>query len=97
MKIEFHYYNRKSRIPHISVSFIRDVSVVPRIGEKITHHQNGVSITYKVKDVLHVYEDREWYQKNFGTESVLITLLEQTQEEASKEFDQILEASGCSK
>jgi hypothetical protein len=46
-------------------SFEKELTVIPRIGEKVYRYIEGVSSRdsrFKVIDVYHIYEEREWYK-----------------------------------
>ena len=76
MKIEFQYFTPESVIPHIPVTFKRVVSAVPQKQDIIVHHRYGKTLIFKVKDVYHVYEDREEYKdKDYGGDRIIVTLL----------------------
>lgn len=97
MKVKFGYYSSDARIRHIAQTFERDVPVVPRVGERVVIHEDGNSIEFEVKSVLHVYENRERYQgKDYNPEGVHVTLLKIPREQRGAEFQKLLEESGCS-
>ena len=97
MKVTFSYYDPTSRIKHIAVTFERDVLVVPREGERIIIHKDSGSMEFEVKQVLHVYEDRENYKgKYYDPEGTYCTLLAISKGQSHEEFQALLEASGCS-
>ena len=97
MKVKFAYYSPESRVKHIPVTFDREVSAVPRLGERIVAHKDEGSTEFEVKQVLHVYEDRERYQgKDYNPEGVYVTLVVIPKGQSSAEFQDLLKASGCS-
>lgn len=75
MKVHF-YTSPDSRTAHA-----RDVAVVPRVGETVVWHgldghNDAVSPRFKVVDVTHVYEDRQWYSErpDFGDRTCVIMM-----------------------
>jgi hypothetical protein len=95
VKIEFHYYSPQARIPHISTSFTRDVEALPRVGDRIVRHMEGRSTDFEVKEILHVFEDRDSYKgKDYGGDRICVCLLPLSREQVSIEFRKLLEESG---
>ena len=54
--IRIEFYDKENR-------FVREVEVIPRIGETVVLHTEKKTFRYRVVDVGHVYEDQEWYQQ----------------------------------
>lgn len=96
MKVEFEHFSKEARVPHIAISFERDVATLPRVGDHIVRHRDDgktTSTTFVVRQVTHVFEDRASYRdKEYGGDRIVVTMQALSREVVATTFKALIEA-----